>query len=177
MKFVYLMIHISTYWWRMETNTKERFLTKNWNNWLTLGFGIPTLVYAYVIFYTPLLSNFVVFIGMFVLGAVYWTVVELHAARRFVWERKKSADPNAVKLPGIHPLNLVFVLYNLVYWIPVILTFTGIIGYRFGTIAFFAVILFRAVANLYRNNFLTLEQAEIYPFRIPWNIEGLKEQL
>jgi len=55
----------------METKTKENFLTKNWNNWLTLGFGIPILVYAYIVFYTLLLSDFAGFIGMFVFGAVY----------------------------------------------------------------------------------------------------------
>ena len=57
--------------------------------------------------------------------------------------------------------------YNVIYWIPIILPFTGIIEYRTGFIAFFVVIIIRAVANLYRNNVLTLEQAEIYPFRIP----------
>ena len=51
--------------------TKEKFLTKRWNNWLTLGLGLPTLVYAYVVFYTPLLTDFAGFIGMAVLGAVY----------------------------------------------------------------------------------------------------------
>ena len=66
-----------------------------------------------------------------------------------------------------HPLNLVFVAYNVIYWIPIILAFTAIIEYRTGTIGFFVVIILRAVANLYRNNFLTLEKAEIYPFRIP----------
>jgi len=37
--------------------------------------------------------------------------------------------------------------------------------YRTGFIAFFVVVTIRAVANLYRNNFLTLEQAEIFPLR------------
>ena len=50
------------------------------------------------------------------------------------------------------------------WWIPIILAFT--IDYRMGFIAFFIVVIIRAVANLYRNNFLTLEQAEIYPFRL-----------
>jgi len=77
------------------------------------------------------------------------------------------ADTNAVKLQVTHPVNLIFVLYNIVYWLPILLSFTGAIEYQTGSIAFFAVILFRVVANLYRNNFLTLEQAEIYPFRIP----------
>jgi hypothetical protein len=66
-----------------------------------------------------------------------------------------------------HPLNLIFVAYNVIYWIPIILPFTGTIDYRTGFIAFFIVVIIRAVANLYRNNVLTLEQAEIYPFRIP----------
>lgn len=72
------------------------------------------------------------------------------------------------KLRFTHPLNLIFVAYNVpVYWIPVILPFTKIIDYRTGFIAFFIVIIIRAVSNLYRNNFLTLEQAERFPLRIP----------
>jgi len=39
--------------------------------------------------------------------------------------------------------------------------------YRTGFISIFVVIIIRAVAALYRNNLLTLEQAEIFPFRIP----------
>ena len=57
--------------------------------------------------------------------------------------------------------------YNVVYWIPVILPFTRIMDYRTGFIALFIIVIIRAVANLIRNNLLTLEQAEIYPFRIP----------
>ena len=147
--------------------TKEKFLTKRWNNWLTLGLGLPTLIYTVVVLSTSVLSDFVGFIGMAVLGAVYWTVVEVHSAKRFAWQRKNSTDPIPVKLKFTNPLNLVFVAYNVIYWIPIILPFTKIIDYRTGFIAFFVVIIIRAVANLYRNNVLTLEQAEIYPFRIP----------
>ncbi len=57
--------------------------------------------------------------------------------------------------------------YNVIYWIPIVLPFTPIMGYRTGFIAVFVVIIIRAVANLYRNNVLTLEQAEIFPLRIP----------
>ena len=59
------------------------------------------------------------------------------------------------------------VAYNVVYWIPVVLPFTPVMSYRTGFVAVLAVIVFRAAANVHRNNFLTLEQAEIYPFRIP----------
>ena len=66
-----------------------------------------------------------------------------------------------------HPLNLIFVVYNVAYWIPLILAFTRVIDYRTGFVTFFIVILVRAAANIYRNNALTQNQAEIFPFRIP----------
>jgi hypothetical protein len=59
------------------------------------------------------------------------------------------------------------VAYNVVYWIPIVLPFTPIMGYRTGFMAVLVVIVIRAIANIHRNNFLTLEQAENYPFRIP----------
>jgi hypothetical protein len=86
---------------------------------------------------------------------------------RFAWIRKNSADPVPVKLRFTHPLNLIFVAYNVIYWIPLVLPFTTIIDYRTGFIAFFVVIIIRAVANLYRNNVLKPEQAENFPLRIP----------
>ena len=51
--------------------TKETFLTARWNNWLTLGMGIPVLIYAVVVLSTSVLSDFAGFIGMVILGAVY----------------------------------------------------------------------------------------------------------
>ena len=83
------------------------------------------------------------------------------------WQRKKLGGQGPAKLRFTHPLNLVFVAYNVTYWIPIVLPFTPIMDYRTGFIAVFVVIIIRAAANLYRNNVLTLEQAEIFPFRIP----------
>ena len=51
--------------------TKEQFLTVRWNNWLTLAFGLPTLIYAIVVLSTLVLSDFWGFIGMAVMGALY----------------------------------------------------------------------------------------------------------
>jgi len=51
--------------------TKEKFLTRRWNNWLTVGMGIPVLIYIAVILSTSVLSDFAGFIGMAVLGATY----------------------------------------------------------------------------------------------------------
>ena len=50
---------------------KENFLTKKWNNWLTLGLGLPALIYAVVVLSTPVLSDFAGFIGMVLIGATY----------------------------------------------------------------------------------------------------------
>ena len=86
---------------------------------------------------------------------------------RFAWLRKNSGDPIPVKLRFTHPLNLIFVAYNAVYWLPIILPFTKVIDYRTGFIALFVVIMIRGVANLVRNNFLMLKQSEIFPLRSP----------
>ena len=51
--------------------TKEKLLTRRWNNWLTVGMGIPVLIYIVVVLSTSVLSDFAGFIGMAVLGVVY----------------------------------------------------------------------------------------------------------
>ncbi len=51
--------------------TKEKFLTARWNNWLTLGLGLPTLAYGVFVLFTSVMSDFAGFIGMVVIGAVY----------------------------------------------------------------------------------------------------------
>jgi len=51
--------------------TKGTFLTARWNNWLTLGMGIPTLAYGVFVLSTSVMSDFAGFIGIAVLGAVY----------------------------------------------------------------------------------------------------------
>ena len=50
---------------------KEQFLTVRWNNWLTLALGLPTLVYAMVVFSTSVLSDFRGFIGIVIIGVLY----------------------------------------------------------------------------------------------------------
>jgi hypothetical protein len=39
--------------------------------------------------------------------------------------------------------------------------------YRTGFITFFWIVVIRAIVNAYRNNFLTLEQGERFPLRVP----------
>jgi hypothetical protein len=84
---------------------------------------------------------------------------------RFAWLREQAGDQVAAK-PGLAN-RLTFIAYNVIWWIPIVLGFTKVIDYRTGFIAFLVITIIRAIANVIRNNFLTLEQAEIFPFRAP----------
>jgi hypothetical protein len=50
---------------------KEEFLTVRWNNLLSLGLGIPALIYVVVVLSTSLLSDRAGFIGLVVIGVLY----------------------------------------------------------------------------------------------------------
>ena len=82
---------------------------------------------------------------------------------RFAWLRKISANNVSVK-PGFTN-RLIYVAYNVVYWVPILLPLLGIIDYSTGFVAFIVIILVRLGANLYLNNVLKPEQAESFPFR------------
>ena len=84
---------------------------------------------------------------------------------RFAWLREKSPNHVSVEQSGIN--RFIFVVYNVAWWIPILLPFIGVIDYGTGFIAFAVITFLRLVANLYRNNVLTLEQAESFPFRSP----------
>ncbi len=84
---------------------------------------------------------------------------------RFAWQRENSPSrvPAQASLSG----RIVYAAYNILYWVPIVLPFTRAMDYRTGFVALFVVLIFRSAANLYRNNFLQLEQAETFPFRSP----------
>ena len=84
---------------------------------------------------------------------------------RFAWLRKDSATTVSVKQSFTN--RLIYVAYNVVWWIPVVLALVGTIDYRTGFVAFFIITIIRAAANLYRNNVLEPEQAESFPLRSP----------
>jgi hypothetical protein len=92
-------------------------------------------------------------------------IVEQHAAMRFAWLREKSCDPAPVQPGGTN--RLIVIVYNLVWWVPIVLGFTKVIDYRTGFITFAAITIFRAMVNVVRNNVLTPEQAETFPLRSP----------
>ena len=146
--------------------TKDEFLTIRWNNILTFTLGIPALIYAGIALFTSVLSDLAAFWGFAAIGALYWIVVEQHSVKQFAWQRKKLA--NYVPIKKSLTNRLTFIAYNVVYWIPLVLPFTKLITFRMGFILFFVIIVLRAIANFYRNNFLKVEQAEAFPFRSPW---------
>ncbi|MDH3674513.1 MAG: hypothetical protein OES12_03380 [Anaerolineae bacterium] len=51
--------------------TKEKFLTVRWNNWLSLGLGIPTLLYVIVALSTSIWPTRGGLIGLAIIGALY----------------------------------------------------------------------------------------------------------
>lgn len=63
--------------------------------------------------------------------------------------------------------KLTMVAYNLVWWSPLVLPFTGTISYRAGFLLFMVITYVRLTANLIRNNILSLDRAISFPLRIP----------
>lgn len=84
---------------------------------------------------------------------------------RFAWLKKKAEKDISDDTGLINRLTLF--VYNLVWWLPIVLTLTGTIDHWSGFIGFTIITVVRLIANLYRNNVLTLEQATTFPFRSP----------
>lgn len=51
--------------------TKEKFLTVPWNNRLSLGLGIPALIYTVFALFTSVLTDFTEFVTLVVIGVLY----------------------------------------------------------------------------------------------------------
>ena len=82
---------------------------------------------------------------------------------RFAWINKDSSDIVPAKESSIR--RVIYIAYNLIWWIPIVLAFIKIIDYWTAFLALFVLTLIRAVVNLYRNNVLNPEQAESFPLR------------
>ena len=63
--------------------------------------------------------------------------------------------------------RLIYIAWNGIWWVALLLPFTRIIDYRTGFTVLFVVTIMRAFANLYRNNFLDPEQAANFALRSP----------
>ena len=86
---------------------------------------------------------------------------------RFAWLREISTNNAPIKLGYLHPLSLIRLAYNVVFWIFLLPFFTSL-EYGTGFIAFAVIILIRLLLNLYTNHVIKQpEQYESFPFRIP----------
>lgn len=83
---------------------------------------------------------------------------------RFAWLRKKQGLEDPKMSTGA---RLIYIGYNAIWWLPVVLVVFGVWSYRAGTVGFVVVTGFRALANLYRNNVLSIEGAQRFPLRSP----------
>jgi len=82
---------------------------------------------------------------------------------RFAWLTKDSIYEIPVKEI---PINwVIYIAYNLIWWVPIVLAILKIIDYRTAFITLFVLTFIRAVVNLYRNNVLTPQQAVSFPLR------------
>ena len=84
---------------------------------------------------------------------------------RFAWQMKNSG--NKISDTQSFTRRIIYIAYNVIWWIPIVLPFTKIIDYRTGFTLLFVVTIIRAAANLYRNNVLSPEQAAYFPLRSP----------
>jgi hypothetical protein len=83
---------------------------------------------------------------------------------RFAWLNKNSDNDRPEKEESL-TRRLIYIAYNLFWWIPIALAVFKIVDYRTAFIALFVLTAIRAVVNLYRNNVLNPEQAESFPLR------------
>ena len=82
---------------------------------------------------------------------------------RFAWINKDSANDVPTKQSSIN--RVIYIAYNLIWWIPIVLVVIKIIDYQTAFIALFVLTVIRAIVNLFRNNVLNPKQAESFPLR------------
>ena len=84
---------------------------------------------------------------------------------RFAWLKKNTPNQVVMKRGVAHPLSLIRMAYNIIWWVPMLLSFTHVIDYRAGFIAFFSVTVFRLFINIYVNYALDIEKFERFPLK------------
>ena len=86
---------------------------------------------------------------------------------RFAWLRKKSDNTIPIKQGFAHPMALIRLAYNVIFWV-FLLPFFTTMNYETGFIVFTVVIAVRLCANLYVNVFIHQPgNFEVFPLRMP----------
>ncbi len=55
----------------MSPAQRDRLLTARWNNRLSVGLGLPALVYAGIVLFTDVISDGAAFLWLALIGVVY----------------------------------------------------------------------------------------------------------
>jgi hypothetical protein len=84
---------------------------------------------------------------------------------RFAWLQENSALNGSENESFFD--RLILVIYNVVWWVPVVPPLLGWMDYETGFWGFTIVTFVRLAFNLYRNNILPPEQGVNFPFRSP----------
>lgn len=63
--------------------------------------------------------------------------------------------------------TVIFVAYNIIYWLPMIFVILGNIDLPTAFVSFSIIIAVRTALNFYRMNVLPMEQGKIFPLRAP----------
>ena len=86
---------------------------------------------------------------------------------RFASLQNNAPNYESVKQGYAHPLALIRLVYNALFWVFLLPFLTGL-DYGIGFVTFSIVILIRFALSIYTNNFanLTPQQFDSYPFRI-----------
>ena len=83
---------------------------------------------------------------------------------RFAWLRTHDGS----EVPAMSSMErLAFIAYNVVWWVPPVVAFAGVVSYRTGAFWFVAITVVRALTNLYRVNVLPAEAAQRFSLRSP----------
>ena len=86
--------------------TNDEFLTRRWNNWLLLGMGVPTLVYATVVLSTSAVPDFAGFVGILRRDMTLLDEVRTRYALRFCPEnplRRTLVDEHTAIVIAVTP--------------------------------------------------------------------------
>ena len=90
--------------------------------------------------------------------------MEQHSGLRFAWLRiKQGIEDPAMSAAA----RLIFIGYNVIWWLPVVMVIFGVWSFRAGAVGFVVVTVIRALLNLYRNNAMPIGAAHRFPLRSP----------
>ena len=84
---------------------------------------------------------------------------------RFAWLRRREGRDEPPVMTRLQ--RLLFIAYNVIWWVPVVLAILGIVSFWSGALGFLIISVARAAVNSYRINVMPVAAAERFPLRSP----------